>query len=1453
VFTSAFVLLLCLPNTAAPAENEGKGPLHEAELRLTWKDHLDILSVGDGVEALLGFKPQDVLSGVVALEHLIHPADLPRVRNLISAPASDQAGEIPVRLRGADSRIRCLRLGYATERLLRGEIVLSAQIAAFQQSKQDAETRQRLFDLLTVLQSTDQCASVKDRNHRILVTNENFRAMLSNDARDAAGMTDYDLFSEEFADRSYEAEERILAGEPAAQFVIETSGRPGTMRSLECRALPVHDRYGRVAGVLSVIADHTVRVRAEQSLRLSAEAYQQAHRIAGLGSFVFDVPSQTWTASDVFHEMLGLDGACGRTVEVWIDLIPAEDHARLSRLFGELVSGKSRQLESETRYMRSTETSPRWARVCCSLECDVQGMPFRLHGTLEDITDRKRAEAKAHESANLLQLFIEDAPAGVAMFDERLCYMSASRRWIEDRALKAWEIVGRPMYEVHPRLPQAWEEEHRRALGGETVLYHEDRFEDGEGRERWVRRMVQPWWGNDGKVGGIVVFSEDITATRKAEYALRESEESLREAQSIAGVGSYVLDVPRAIWTSSEALDGIFGLGASYERTVDGWLALVHPDDREMMASYVSNEVLGRRQPFDKEYRIVRVSDQAVRWVHGLGRVETDAEGRPRILRGTVQDISERKEADASLHESRRLLQLFVEHAPAAIAMFDTEMRYLASSRRWIESFALEGQVILGRSHYDVFPDLPERWKEAHRRGLAGEGVRMDEEELFERADGSKHWIRWELLPWQKSDGSVGGIILFTEDITVAKASTERLRLAASVFTHTSESIVITDGEGTILDANAAFTRIYGYTREEVLGQNPRLLNSGRQSRDFYADMWRQLRETGQWSGEIWNRAKSGQILPGMLTISAVPDAAGNTAQYVGLFSDLSPVKEREQQLRHVAHFDMLTGLPNRALLADRLRQAMARARRMEHSIVLAYLDLDDFSAINQAHGHVTGDQLLNLLSQRMNAILHEADTLARLGGDEFAAVLLDVETVEEGLAVIGRLRDAVAEPVQLDDLTLKISASIGVTIYPQVEEVDPDQLVRQADQAMYFAKLAGKARIHVFDPSLDRNMRGRHEDLQRIQQALRGDEFELFFQPKVNMRSGQILGAEALIRWRHPELGLLTPEHFLPVMEGNLLAVELGEWVIANTLSYMERWQQQGFDVPVSVNIDAMQLQDPEFTDKLKRLLARYPGVQPSKLELEVLESSAFQDVAQISEVIRACGKLGVSFALDDFGTGYSSLSYLRRLPVDVLKIDRSFVHDMLEDPEDLSILEGVLVLANAFHRQVIAEGVETVDHGTMLLRLGCLAGQGYQIARPMRGSEFPAWAATWRPDARWMNVPAIDPTLWPVLHGSVEHRAWVAALEEFVLGLRSSAPPMDRHQCRLGAWLDAESAGVRGQDASFQAVEELHRRVHACASGIVEAKSKDGAASPSESIAALRSLQEGLIEQIQELVHTL
>ena len=444
-----------------------------------------------------------------------------------------------------------------------------------------------------------------------------------------------------------------------------------------------------------------------------------------------------------------------------------------------------------------------------------------------------------------------------------------------------------------------------------------------------------------------------------------------------------------------------------------------------------------------------------------------------------------------------------------------------------------------------------------------------------------------------------------------------------------------------------------------------------------------------------------------------------------------------QAQLEHSAHYDALTNLPNRTLLADRLRQAMVHSHRRGLELSVAYLDLDGFKPINDSHGHAVGDELLISIAQRMKLALREGDTLARMGGDEFVALMVDLEHGLDCSPVLERLLHAAAAPVWVGETTLQVSASIGVTLYPQ-DASDADLLLRHADQAMYLAKQAGKNRYHLFDVASDAAVKTQRESLARIRQALDRREFMLYYQPKVNMRTGEVMGAEALIRWQHPERGLLLPAAFLPIIDEHAISIELGEWVIDTALAQMAAWQSAGLTMTVGVNIGALQLQQDDFAARLATLLDAHPDVEPSRLEIEILETTALKDIVHVSRMLQACHALGVRFALDDFGTGYSSLTYLRRLPADLLKIDQSFVLNMLDDADDLAIVQGVIGLAVAFHRQVVAEGVETAAHGARLLQLGCVLAQGNGIAAPMPAADLPAWVAGWRPVSSWTSPTA-------------------------------------------------------------------------------------------------------------------
>ncbi|MEW8624958.1 MAG: bacteriohemerythrin [Candidatus Thiodiazotropha sp.] len=883
-------------------------------------------------------------------------------------------------------------------------------------------------------------------------------------------------------------------------------------------------------------------------------------------------------------------------------------------------------------------------------------------------------------------------------------------------------------------------------------------------------------------------------------------------------------DSHKAFIDQLQALIGQTELGSKHqvaEKTLEflvRWLAS-HILESDRHLSYI---VLGLRQGLGLE----EAKHYAVKEMSGFTRKMIDiilssygilSSNTLRLM----QELVQQKQLETKLLRQSGFLKVLIQTLPDLIWLKDPDGVYLACNPRFERFFGVPEDEILGKSDIDFMPAEKAAFYREQDLKVAEQGGQKVYEERLTFADGHRELLETTKTPMYDERENLIGILGIGHDITESRKTEDQLRQAASVFASAREGIMITDPGGTILDVNSAFSRITDYSREEVLGKNPRLLASGRHDSAFYAGMWQELLKHGHWSGEIWNRRKNGEVYAEMLTISNVYDEQGSLKYYLGLFSDITPLKEQQRKLERIAHYDVLTGLPNRVLLADRLYQAMLQAQRRNTLVGIVYLDLDGFKQINDAHGHDVGDLFLIQLAERMKKTLREGDTLSRLGGDEFVAVLMDLADHAASVNIIERLMASAAEPIHIKGMELKVSASLGVTFFPQAEVLDADQLLRQADQAMYQAKQAGKNRYHIFDAEHDRTVRGYHESLERIRIALNSGEMVLYYQPKVNMQSGDVLGMEALIRWQHPQRGLLLPAAFMSVIEQHPFSVQLGEWVLDTALGQIADWRRAGIPLQVSVNIDAMHLQQPNFVTRLRYLLAKHPNVKPGDLELEVLETSALDEIDQVSEIIRECRDLGVGFALDDFGTGYSSLTYLKRLPAGLLKIDQSFVRDMLDDPDDLAILEGVLGLASAFSRNAIAEGVETLAHGEMLLKLGCQLGQGYAIARPMPSEKVLTWLKDWQPDQLWGETVRLSRDDQPLLFAAVEHRAWIAHLLQYIQGEKMAPPALDKHQCRFGQWLDGQAESKLADSPMLQKIITIHDVIHDSAEQLVKHKS--------------------------------
>ncbi|HEY0633807.1 MAG TPA: EAL domain-containing protein [Gammaproteobacteria bacterium] len=556
------------------------------------------------------------------------------------------------------------------------------------------------------------------------------------------------------------------------------------------------------------------------------------------------------------------------------------------------------------------------------------------------------------------------------------------------------------------------------------------------------------------------------------------------------------------------------------------------------------------------------------------------------------------------------------------------------------------------------------------------------------------------------------------EDVEVQRRTAEELKLAGQVFDSSAEGIVITDSEQRILKVNRAFSEITGYSAEEILGQTPKLLSSGRHDHYFYRNMWHEVQKRGMWQGEIWNRRKSGEVYPEWLAISAVRDEAGNITHYVGLFIDISERKLAEDYILHLAQHDALTELPNRLLFIDRLRQSFVRARIEHAKVALLFMDIDRFKTINDSLGHHVGDQLLQEVARRLKRCVAGIDTIARLGGDEFVIVLEHMTSIQDAGHVASRIINEMQAPIVIGQHTLSITISIGIGIHPEDGD-DVITMMKSAESAMYHAKEMGRNNYQFFTTEMNLRIEKQMRLETRLRHALDNGELSLHYQPQVDLASGRIKGVEALLRWTNPELGNVSPAQFIPIAEESGMIIAIGQWILRSTCEQLQRWESNGIrGVRVAVNLSALQFRQADFVESLETLITEQ-GISPAQLELEITESTLMESADNTIDNLNRLRKRGFKIAIDDFGTGYSSLSYLKRFPIDRLKIDQSFVRDVDTDPDDAAIVSAIIAMARNLNLDVIAEGVEKTSHLTFLKALNCNEGQGFLYSSPLAPAE--------------------------------------------------------------------------------------------------------------------------------------
>jgi diguanylate cyclase (GGDEF)-like protein/hemerythrin-like metal-binding protein/PAS domain S-box-containing protein len=677
--------------------------------------------------------------------------------------------------------------------------------------------------------------------------------------------------------------------------------------------------------------------------------------------------------------------------------------------------------------------------------------------------------------------------------------------------------------------------------------------------------------------------------------------------------------------------------------------------------------------------------------------------------------------------ELLRKLSLAVEQSPSSILITDLDATIEFVNETFLKVTGYSRADIIGKNPKVMQSGKTPKATYKEMWDTLGRGNVWKGELFNTRKDGTLMIEQALITPICQPDGKITHYLAIKEDITPRKLAEVEMRVAATAF-EAQQGMMITDAGKSIVRINKTFSKITGYAAEDVIGASPSILSSGRHDANFFEVMWRAVNSAGAWEGEIWNRRKNGEIYPAFLSITAVKDKDGVITNYVGAQTDITLLKQHQLEVEHIAYHDALTQLPNRRMLADRMHQMLSRARRGGELACVVCIDLDGFKEVNDTLGHEAGDRLLIEVAKRMLGCVRNDDTVCRLGGDEFVLLLGGLSSQDDCEITLSRVLDELKTPFKLGNSNVvAISGSIGYTLFPE-DDADADTLLRHADHAMYVAKQSGKNRFHLFDIKIDNRTRANWSVLDRIESGLEKGEFRLFIQPKMSLSSGRIVGAEALIRWQHPIRGVVSPMEFLPLIEEHDLALKIGEWVMREGVRLLDMWGKQGLILPLSVNVGARQLREKDFSVKLGGILKAYPAVRPGSLELEVVESAALDDIQLVSMLISECQDYGVCFSLDDFGTGYSSLTYLKRLAVNTLKIDQTFVRDMLADESALAIVRGVISLAQAFQIHTVAEGVETWQQATLLKSLGCEIIQGYVVARPMPAEEILQWVEKFR-----------------------------------------------------------------------------------------------------------------------------
>jgi len=1009
----------------------------------------------------------------------------------------------------------------------------------------------------------------------------------------------------------------------------------------------------------------------------------------------------------------------------WPDLIHPDNLPADLLLYKRMLSGETDGYERDTKLIRKDGSV---IDVIINMQCvrNPKGEVALKLATVQDVTERKSMELARRESEANLKLAQRVAQIGNWTFDVKSNGFTCSEECYRIFGISTGTPLTQDIFSalIHPDDRAEWDNQWGDNLSGTlSDMEHRIIVDDDI---KWIRHRTELQFSASGEFIGRFGTVQDITERKIIEIRLKENEDVLRQSQSIANIGHYVLDIESGFWTSSEVLNKIFGIDDSPHKNLETWTNIVHPEQREELVAYFQDHVVRDLNLFDREYRIIRTNDGAIRWLHGLGRLELGKDGKPKRMLGTIQDITERKQAETVLLESKeryRALEerfrIIYEGALDGILLVDPDSTgFVMANPAFNHMLGYVPDEIPSLNITDIVREYDIDYAMTqfgnHVTGIDPLTIDMP----LKRKDGSTVYVDAHSSPVRLGEKKY--LLAILRDVSDRRKNEERLRLAATVFDNSREGVMVVDINGKILMVNHAFCELKGYSEAELLGHDPSMLRSGRHCGEFYAAMWHSITSLGHWQGEIWNRRKNGEVVPELASISVVKDRNGNITHYVGVYTDISHLKASEEKLEFMAHHDPLTQLPNRLLIQSRLEHSLEIARREKRRLALLMLDLDRFKDVNDSFGHLAGDELLQQVSKRLLGRLRGIDTVARLGGDEFALLLDNPTHPEDAARVADEIIAMLSEPWRLaNGAEIRIGTSVGISLFPEHGQ-SAEALLQQADAALYRAKAEGRGRSRYFSDEMTRAARNRVELETQLRRALHNGELQVYFQPQVDIAGGQIIGAEALLRWHHPDKGMISPAQFIPVAEETGLIGKIGAWVMRETCRQGRQWIDAGLPaLSLSVNLSAQQFLYGDIGAMVARILAE-TGFPARHLELELTESVLMEREGEAEMILQRLREQQVRLAIDDFGTGYSSLAYLKRFPINVLKIDKRFIDDIPHEQDDMAIAAAIIAMAHTLGFEVLAEGVETAQQLAFLKSQGCDRYQGFLTSPAVPAAEF-------------------------------------------------------------------------------------------------------------------------------------